>query len=181
MKQSISLIFIILFSFSFILAQEVKGEGDIFMENNPDYNFSSQVDTNETSATNQQSTIINSETYIVDHLFTKLAFEEIKIKARNEKKSYFIDFTADWCAPCKMMDKTTFRDYHVVEYTKENYYAVQLDMTDFDAIEMQAMYNIASLPTILFFDYEGNLIGRTTGLQTGTLFLQKLKEINTFF
>lgn len=180
MKQITFILIINLLLFSFATAQEEKGEGDLFLENNPEYKLPSTIETNQ-ARTYENRDVVNSERIIVDHLFTLLPFEEIKAKAKSEKKSYYVDFTADWCAPCKMMDKTTFRDYHVVEYTKQNYYAVQLDMTDFDAIEMQAMYNIATLPTILFFDYEGNLIGRSTGLQTGTLFLQKLKEINTFF
>lgn len=179
MKQTIAILFSLLLGISFAFAQEEKGEGDLFLENNPEYR--NTINENTDNFSNSEAEIVSSEPYVVDHLFTKLPFEEIKAMAKAEKKSYYIDFTADWCAPCKMMDQTTFRDYNVVEYTKENYYAVQLDMSDFDAIEMQAMYNIASLPTILFFDYEGNLIGRTTGLQTGTLFLQKLKEFNSFF
>lgn len=177
MKQTISIFLSLLLGISFSFAQEEKGEGDLFLENNPEYKIEAESIQN----TSSDGDIVDSEIFVVDHLFTLLPFEEIKAKAKAEKKSYFIDFTADWCAPCKMMDKTTFRDYNVVEYTKENYYAAQLDMTDFDAIEMQAMYNIEALPTILFFDYEGNLIGRTSGLQTGTLFLQKLKEFNTYF
>lgn len=122
--------------------------------------------------------LLEEEIIEVEELFTHLSLEEVKQKAKVERKPYYIDFTADWCMPCKLMAKTTFKDYNVVKYSHQNYYAVRLDMSDFDAIEMQAKYKITSLPAILFFDPEGNLLGRSTGLQTGTLFLKKLKEFN---
>jgi len=129
-------------------------------------------------APSSDTTIQSSERIIVDYLFTSLSFEDVKAKAKQEEKNYFIDFTAEWCSPCKMMEKTTFRDFLVVSYSQKHYYAVQLDITDFDAIELQAMYDIKSLPTILFFDYNGNLLDRALGFQTGTLFLEKLKEVH---
>ncbi|MGB0886410.1 MAG: thioredoxin family protein, partial [Chitinophagales bacterium] len=143
-----------------VIAQEL-GEGDLYLQ----------------SEEYKNAQVVSESNYVVPHLFTNLAFEEVQEKAFNERKIYYVDFSASWCQPCKLMDQTTFRDYEVVKFTKENFYAVQLDMSDFDAIEMQAKYQIGSLPTILFFDHLGNLIDRTTGLQTGTLFLKKLKEI----
>jgi len=193
MKQNIISLLFILLSMNTSFAQEEKGEGDIFIENNPEAIYTTKhhstvkgvdVSTNQNpdSYTYTYTSSEPTEThYTVDYLFTSLAFDEVKKTAKTTNKPYFIDFTADWCAPCKMMDKTTFRDYNVVEYAKKHFIAVQLDMSDFDAIELQAMYNIKSLPTILFFDSLGNLIGRTTGLQTGTLFYQKLQEMNNFF
>jgi len=182
-----------LFSLNILFAQE--GEGDIYVKNLEKHKLEEATSDNNTSENTEEETYIlydaktyvaptsdtivqSSERIIPDYLFTTLPFEEIKTKAKEEKKNYYIDFTADWCSPCKMMDRTTFRDYLVVSYTKRNFYAIQLDISDFDAIEMQAKYNIESLPTILFFDYNGNLIDRATGLQTGTLFLEKLKEVH---
>ncbi len=184
MKKIFPLIVLLFFSIPTIFSQEELGEGDIFMQNLGNADTSQQYSSDrftDNQTVSNYTTSSYEEHYVVDYLFTNLPFEEVKTKAKEEKKAYYIDFTADWCTPCKLMEKTTFRDYDVVNYTKENFYAVQLDMTDFDAIEMQAKYNISSLPTILFFDYNGELIGRTTGLQTGSLFFKKLKEINTFF
>lgn len=151
-----------------ISAQEV-GEGDLFMQN--------LSEEEKAALAAQNATYVSEERYIVSDLFSRIPLEEVKQMAKAEKKIYYIDFSASWCQPCKLMDQTTFRDYEVVKYTQENFYAIQLDMSDFDAIELQAMYKVNSLPTILFFDHNGNLIGRTTGLQTGTLFLSKLKEM----
>lgn len=168
MKKIFGVFVFVLGMLNFAFAQEM-GEGDLYMlsltpKERAALLSGSQVETSE-------------EEYIVEDLFTRLPLDEVKQISKAEKKIYYIDFSADWCQPCKLMDQTTFRDYEVVKFSHENFYAVQLDMTDFDAIEMQAMYNITALPTILFFDYNGNLIGRSTGMQSGTLFLSKLKEI----
>lgn len=169
MKKIFGVLVLVLAILNTVLAQEI-GEGDLFMQ--------SLSEKEKADLAAQNATIVSQERYVVSELFSGLPLEEVKLRAKNENKKYYIDFSAEWCQPCKLMDKTTFRDYEVVKFTKENFYAIQLDMSDFDAIELQAMYNVNSLPTILFFDSAGNLIGRTTGLQTGTLFLSKLKEIN---
>lgn len=180
------LIFLFL-SLSLVLFSQ-EGEGDIYIRNleKEAINVTETIIYDEDpiilydarTYVNSDTLIESTDNYIVDYLFTTLPFEEVKKIAKEKGKKYYIDFTASWCAPCKMMDKTTFRDYLVVTYTQKNYIAVQLDMTDFDAIEMQAMYNIKSLPTILFFDANSNLIDRALGFQTGTLFLEKLKEVH---
>lgn len=169
MKKIFGVLVLCFVFLNMVSAQEEVGEGDLFMQ--------SLTEEERAALASQNANIVSEERYIVSDLFIRIPLEEVKQKAKAEQKNYYVDFSAEWCQPCKLMDQTTFRDYEVVQYTKENFYAIQLDMSDFDAIELQAMYNVNSLPTILFFDHNGNLIGRTTGLQTGTLFLSKLKEM----
>ena len=42
-------------------------------------------------------------------------------KAKSENKIIFLDFYADWCAPCKQMDKEVFQDNRVGEFFNENF------------------------------------------------------------
>lgn len=144
-----------------LFAQTEISEGEMYMQQLAAYD----------------TTFVSETDYVVQDLFTRIPLADIKARALADKKPFYIDFYADYCQPCKLMEITTFKDYEVVRFTHSNFYAAQLDMTDFDAIEMQAMYKITALPTILFFDYKGNLIDRATGMQTGTLFLQKLKDV----
>ena len=109
-------------------------------------------------------------------MFTNTSYEDVVSEAKSEKLPYFIDFTADWCLPCKLMDETVFMDRDVINYANNNYVPLQLDMDDFDAMILKSKYEINQLPTILFFNYKGELIGRLEGLQTGTKFLQELKD-----
>src|SRR5690606_25429161 len=38
-----------------------------------------------------------------------------------------IDFYADWCAPCKTMEKQTYNHPVIAEYLNANYYPVKFD------------------------------------------------------
>lgn len=109
-------------------------------------------------------------------LFTSLTFDEAKEYAKEFKRPFYVDITADWCFPCKMMEKTVFIDQKVVEYTHSNYLAIQLDIEDFDALILKSEYGITALPAILFFNEKGKLVAKEEGLQTGTKFLELLKK-----
>lgn len=108
-------------------------------------------------------------------LFSNLSYEEMVKTAKRDKKSYFVDLTASWCLPCKLMDQTVFQDQLVKQYVAEHYMAVQLDIEDFDALILKGEYQVKSLPTILFFNSKGKMIAKEEGLQTGTNFLKLLK------
>jgi thiol:disulfide interchange protein len=109
-------------------------------------------------------------------LFTDDSYDDMVSMAKKEKKPYFVDITASWCLPCKLMDETVFQEQMVKQYVKENYRAIQLDVEDFDAMILKSEYQVKSLPTILFFNSKGKMISKEEGLQTGTNFLFLLKK-----
>lgn len=109
-------------------------------------------------------------------VFSQLSYDDVVKTAKKEKKSYFVDLTATWCLPCKLMDETVFQDQMVAQYVAENYIAIQLDIEDFDAMILKSEHSVRSLPTILFFNSKGKMIAKEEGLQTGTNFLKLLKK-----
>lgn len=112
-------------------------------------------------------------------MFTNIGFDELKKQAKSYQKPYFVEITADWCLPCKLMDETVFQDVAVINYTKDNYIAVKYDVDNFDAMFIKDKYNAPNVPTILIFDSKGNLLEKLEGLQTGTQFLEILKKNNS--
>ena len=46
---------------------------------------------------------------------------------KKEPKKIIIDFYADWCAPCKEMDKFTFNHAEIAKIINEKFYAVKFE------------------------------------------------------
>lgn len=82
-------------------------------------------------------------------LFSDLSYEQAKLKAKEDHKLLLIDFTAKWCPPCQMMEKTTWPDESLQAWIKENTVAIQVDV-DVDP-KTSEILQVPSMPTILVF------------------------------
>jgi thiol:disulfide interchange protein DsbD len=80
-------------------------------------------------------------------------------RAKKNKQPVFVDYWADWCAPCKEMDKTVFQEPQVKE-ALGRFVKVKIDTTaDTEAIRAaQKRYSVTSMPTFLFFGPDGALL-----------------------
>jgi len=56
-----------------------------------------------------------------------MSMDEALAAQKKKAKPIFMDVYTDWCGPCKMLDKNTFRDKDVVDYISKNYYAVKFN------------------------------------------------------
>jgi thiol-disulfide isomerase/thioredoxin len=92
--------------------------------------------------------------------FSDVTLDAAKKQVEGSEKVVVIKFTADWCPPCKAMDKTTWRDESVVKWVKDHGVALQVDV-DKDQKTAQA-YNIEAMPTMVMLR-GGKEIARTVG------------------
>ncbi len=88
------------------------------------------------------------------------SFESAMTKASEEGKLFFVEFYADWCTPCKWMDKTTFRDKDVIDLMNSNYVALKLDIETEEGSDLKNQYSVRMLPTIIIFNAKGEMIER---------------------
>ncbi|NNJ66041.1 MAG: protein-disulfide reductase DsbD, partial [Xanthomonadales bacterium] len=76
--------------------------------------------------------------------------------ARNDGKSAFLDFYADWCVSCKEMEAYTFTD-DAVQAALSNTVWLQADVTDNDEADQALLsrFGVFGPPTIIFFGADG--------------------------
>ena len=102
-------------------------------------------------------------------------FSEARKRAKEEDKLIFVDFSAVWCGPCKMMEKYIFPDSEVKEALTSKYICVALLQGKNKAIFSR--YRIKSFPTFIIMDGEGNEIYRFSGATKKEDFLYRLKSV----
>jgi thioredoxin-like negative regulator of GroEL len=95
-------------------------------------------------------------------------------ESRRSGKPVVVDLWAVWCVPCKLMEKTTFRDSRVLE-AMEGFVPLKVD-ADSDTVFVER-YNIEIFPTMLFLDEKGGEIARLIGLVEADPLLEKLEVV----
>jgi len=107
-------------------------------------------------------------------IFDNLPFEEAQARARTEKKWLLVDSTATWCAPCQVMDSTTWLDEKVLAYCREHVVAIQVDVDEQPKVAKSL--NIEAMPTLILFR-DGQEKDRVVGLRRPAELLQWLEMV----
>ncbi len=101
--------------------------------------------------------------------------------AKARQRPVMIDFFAEWCIPCKELDKFTFTDQRVVKFSR-NFEMLKADLTKNDSPQVQKLkqqFQIKGVPTLVFLSAAGEEIpdSRVVGFVDADKFIIHLKTV----
>ena len=84
--------------------------------------------------------------------------EQTLREAKAQGKPIIIDFSADWCTPCRELEEVTFHHPDIVQLARKSFTMVKVDVTKGGNVsheELLKNYAIKGVPTIVFLDAQG--------------------------
>jgi thioredoxin:protein disulfide reductase len=104
---------------------------------------------------------------------------EVLASAAEARKPVLIDFSADWCIPCREMERSTFIDPGVVREAAR-FVTLKANLTAQDKINdaLTHQFDIQGVPTTLLIDSTGKVSQRKVGYIGPQEFLADLRRVD---
>jgi thiol:disulfide interchange protein DsbD len=99
--------------------------------------------------------------------------------AASERRPVLIDFSADWCIPCREMEHSTFINPAVVKEA-QRFVLMRADLTRNDQTNdaLRGKFGVEGVPTMLIIDSAGQIKVRKSGYIGPDEMLEDLKHID---
>src|SRR5207237_1021162 len=100
--------------------------------------------------------------------------DEAVERAQNEGKLLVLDFYAEWCVPCKRLERETFADAKVAALL-QRYVLLKLDTDQHP--ELGTKFGVVGLPDVRLFGSDGKQRKKLQGYQKPEAFALELEQL----
>ncbi len=102
-------------------------------------------------------------------------------QAKAAGRPVILDFFADWCLPCKELDRFTFSDPVVID-EGSRFLFMKADMSSFESQTVRALrerFGIVGVPTVILIDGQGTEHQelRVYGFEDPPAFLERMRQV----
>lgn len=118
---------------------------------------------------------IDSQELTQQVLFHRSYQDGIKL-AKINHKAVLLDFFADWCEPCKVMDNEVLVDPTLSRFFNSNFISIKIDGESKEGKKLMKDYLVTGFPTYIFINKKGKTVNRISGALEAKQFLQMGRE-----
>ncbi len=119
--------------------------------------------------------VLLPDTFAFSESIKWYSYDEGIATGYSEGKRIYINFHADWCVYCKVMEKETFQNPAVISYLNKHFISIKVDTEKETKISYK--YGVRSLPDSWFLFKNGDRIGHAPGYIKPDKFMKILKSI----
>jgi thiol:disulfide interchange protein DsbD len=109
-----------------------------------------------------------------------LALDHALAAAREAHRPVLLDFSADWCAACRILDRETYADPTVIAEARR-FVTIRVDASRSDdaTAALAKRFDVRVLPTVVFVSSRGEVLvsPRVAGAVAPAAFVRELRRV----
>jgi thiol:disulfide interchange protein len=106
----------------------------------------------------------------------RTSWEQAAGEARESGKVIFADFYADWCGPCRAMDKEVFSRQEFAAALEPMAVPLRVDLQSEAGAALAARYNVEFIPNYIVLQADGEVLARGDGEISGDRLLNMVRD-----
>lgn len=88
---------------------------------------------------------------------------EVLDMASKQNKLVYLDVNAKWCTPCKLMQRDVYTHGDTADFFNSTFVNYMVDVDTLEGPDIKMIYNISTIPTLLWLDAKGRVIHKKEG------------------
>ena len=106
-------------------------------------------------------------------------YRTAEAEARQRKLPMLLHFYADWCGPCRRMDREVLNTRDLNQELSDGIIAVKINSDRYPQLVQK--YQVRALPSDVFISPDGRVVSRATGYQARSSYVRKVLSVKSSY